>query len=79
MKAVISHYGLERLRAGAGFCQQLLTLRYGLRRVLSGYYGPRIDTWITTHEELRHCLAGKAVFDVLVEGMQCYMGYRAPD
>lgn len=64
--------GLALLRAGAGIgvCQVPLAAREPrLERVMAGQFGWPLDTWVAMHEDLRHSLACRTVFDVLVQGL----------
>ncbi len=71
----IAHMALIRAGAGIGVCQVNLAARDpDLVNVLPGSIPIALETWLTMHEDLRHNPRCKVAFDVLLQGLQDYVG-----
>ncbi len=66
---------LAAARAGLGIAiAQIPTIKTDprLQILLPDLELPRLDTWVVTHEDLRHVPKVRALFDRLVEGFKTY-------
>lgn len=66
---------LAAIRAGIGIgiCHTGIARRDpGLARVLPDTFGFELETWVVTHEDLRHVERIRLTFDALVKGLQDY-------
>ncbi|HEY1395476.1 LysR family transcriptional regulator [Roseateles sp.] len=67
----LAQLALIRAGAGLGLCQVALAKRDpALRRVLEAELSIPLETWVTMHEDLRDSPRCRAVFDVLVAGLE---------
>ncbi len=70
----VAQLSLIRAGAGIGICQAGVAGRQpALRRVLPRKFSMQLETWITMHENLRHSIACRTVFDALAEGLGAYI------
>ncbi|HDR2860389.1 TPA: LysR family transcriptional regulator [Enterobacter asburiae] len=70
----VAQLNLIRAGAGIGMCQvQLANFSAPLQRLMPDFFAFHLDTWLVMHEDLRHSLACKTVFDFLADDLQVYI------
>jgi DNA-binding transcriptional LysR family regulator len=70
----LAHLAAIRAGLGIGICQIPLAAREpGLVRLCADQFKYDLETWVVTHEDLRHAPPVRAVFDALAQGLTDYL------
>lgn len=70
----LAQLALIRCGGGIGVCQAALARREpALERVLAREFAWPLETWVAMHEDLRHSLPCRLVFDALVAGLMSHV------
>ena len=71
----LAQLALIRAGAGIGVCQSAIARRDdALVRLFPLQFSLPLETWVTMHEDLRNSPRCRVAFDVLVKGLQQYIG-----